>query len=129
MVNLKPRPPYPREKTPVSTHYVGGWVGSRNGMDDFMRKISCLCRDSNPVVGDYTNYVQKTVEACFLPLCSCSSGEDRENHVNLSIVSVVNIPSGSDGYSSLETAVLPISYIGESVLHLFKDAVLDAEFG
>jgi len=91
-------------------------VGSRDGMDDFMRKMSCSCRDSNPVVGDYTNNVQKAAEACFLPLCRCSSGEDRENHVNLSIVNVVDIPIGSDGYSSLETAVLPISHIGESVL-------------
>jgi hypothetical protein len=93
-------------------------VGPRAGMDDLMRKMSCLCWDSNPVVGDYTNYVQKAVEACFLPLCHCSSAEAEEDHVNLSIVNVVDIPSGSDGYSSLETAVSPISHIGESVLQL-----------
>jgi hypothetical protein len=56
----------------------------------------------------------------FLAIMQCSSGQDMEDHVNLSIVSVVDIPRGSDGYSSLETAVLPISYIGESVLQLFK---------
>ena len=50
-----------------------------------------------------------------------------KNHVNLGIVNVVDIPSDSDGYSSLETAVPPVSNIGESVLQLFKDAVSVAE--
>jgi hypothetical protein len=91
--------------------------------------MSCLCWGSNPVVGAYTNYVQKPVEVRSLPICRCSSGETRENHVILSIVNVVDIRSGSDGYSSLESAVPPLSHIGESVLHLFKDAVSVAELG
>jgi hypothetical protein len=38
---------YPREKDP--THYTGGWVGHRAGLDaGTRRKILCPCRGSNP---------------------------------------------------------------------------------
>jgi hypothetical protein len=104
MVNFKPRPLYHRAKTPVSTHYVGRWVGPRATLDDFKRKI-CLCWDLKPVASDYTNYAKKAVKACYLVLCRCSSGGTREKHANLSTVNVVDIPSGSDGYRSLETVV------------------------
>jgi hypothetical protein len=39
----------PGERTP-GTHYTGGWVGPRAGLDTEVRgKILCLCRGSNPV--------------------------------------------------------------------------------
>jgi hypothetical protein len=39
---------YPEERTP-GTHWTGGWVGPRAGLDtDARRKILCLCRGSNP---------------------------------------------------------------------------------
>jgi hypothetical protein len=39
---------YPRGKDP-STHWTGGWVGPRAGLDaEAGRKILCLCRGSNP---------------------------------------------------------------------------------
>jgi hypothetical protein len=52
---------YPRERTP-GTHWIGGWVGLRAGLDaGARRKILCLCRGSNldypivqPVVRHYT---------------------------------------------------------------------------
>jgi hypothetical protein len=52
---------YPRERTP-GTHWTGGWVGPRAGLDTEDRgKILCPCRESNldrpvvqPVVRHYT---------------------------------------------------------------------------
>jgi hypothetical protein len=52
----------PGERTHV-THWTGGWVGSRAGLDTELRgKILCLCRGSNfdrlvvqPVVRLYTD--------------------------------------------------------------------------
>jgi hypothetical protein len=88
--------PYPRGNN-TSTHYVGGRIDPKAGLDDLKRDISCLCWDSNPVVGGYANYIRKAVEAYCLPLWRYSSGEAKENHVNLSTVNV-DIPSGSDGY-------------------------------
>jgi hypothetical protein len=38
----------PGERAPV-THWLGGWVGPTAGLDAVeLRKISCLCRESNP---------------------------------------------------------------------------------
>jgi hypothetical protein len=38
----------PGERTP-GTHWTGGWVGPRAGLDtEFRGKILCLCRGSNP---------------------------------------------------------------------------------
>jgi hypothetical protein len=38
------------EKNP-GAHWIGGWVGSRAGLDVMeIRKISCLCGDSNRTV-------------------------------------------------------------------------------
>jgi hypothetical protein len=38
---------YPRERTPV-THWIGGWVGLRPGLDtDAREKILCFCWESN----------------------------------------------------------------------------------
>jgi hypothetical protein len=38
----------PGERTP-STHWIGGWVGLRAGLDPgARRKILCPCRGSNP---------------------------------------------------------------------------------
>jgi hypothetical protein len=53
---------YPREKNPPGTHWIGGWVGLRAGLDAGARgKILCPCRGSNldrpivqPVVRHYT---------------------------------------------------------------------------
>jgi hypothetical protein len=39
---------YPGERTP-GTHWIGGWVGTRAGLDaGARRKILCPCRGSNP---------------------------------------------------------------------------------
>jgi len=39
---------YPRERT-AGTHWTGGWVGPRAGLDIEDRgKILCPCRESNP---------------------------------------------------------------------------------
>jgi hypothetical protein len=38
----------PGERTP-GTHWIGGWVGPRAGLDaGARRKILCICRGSNP---------------------------------------------------------------------------------
>jgi hypothetical protein len=39
----------PPGKEPPGTHWIGGWVGPRAGLDaQARRKILCLCRGSNP---------------------------------------------------------------------------------
>jgi hypothetical protein len=39
----------PRPRFPPGTHWIGGWVGLRAGLDTEARgKILCLCRGSNP---------------------------------------------------------------------------------
>jgi hypothetical protein len=64
----------PMEKTP-STHWIGGWVGLRAGLDTEARgKILCLCQGSNPnrpinqsVVRHYTNWAtQVTYILCLI---------------------------------------------------------------
>jgi hypothetical protein len=49
MVSVTTRPRFtPGERTP-GTHWTGGWVGPRAGLDTEARgKILCLCRGSNP---------------------------------------------------------------------------------
>jgi hypothetical protein len=48
VVNLKPRPLYPGERTKVLISVEGG-VGHRTGLNVLQeRKMSCHCRDSNP---------------------------------------------------------------------------------
>jgi hypothetical protein len=49
MVSVTPRPRFtPGERTP-GTHWTGGWVGPRTGLDTEDRgKIPCPCRGSNP---------------------------------------------------------------------------------
>jgi hypothetical protein len=49
VVSVTPRPRFtPRERTP-GTHWTGGWVGLRAGLDTEARgKIFCHCRGSNP---------------------------------------------------------------------------------
>jgi hypothetical protein len=43
-----PAPLYPRGKN-TGTHWIGGWVGSRAGLNaEARRKILCPCRGSNP---------------------------------------------------------------------------------
>jgi hypothetical protein len=40
----------PPGKEPLGTHFIGGWVGPRAGLDaEVRRKILCLRRESNPV--------------------------------------------------------------------------------
>jgi len=46
-VSFTPRPLYPGERPP-NTHWIGGWVGSRAGLDAVVkRKIPSSCRESN----------------------------------------------------------------------------------
>jgi hypothetical protein len=49
VVSITPRPRFiPGEMTP-GTHWIGGWVSPRAGLNaQFTRKILCLCRWSNP---------------------------------------------------------------------------------
>jgi hypothetical protein len=49
VVSVTPRPRFtPGERTP-GTHWTGGWVGPRAGLDiEDGGKILCLCRESNP---------------------------------------------------------------------------------
>jgi hypothetical protein len=49
VVSITPRPRFaPGERTP-GTHWIGGWVGPRAGLDaEARRKILCLCQGSNP---------------------------------------------------------------------------------
>jgi hypothetical protein len=49
VVSVTPRPRFtPWERTP-GTHWIGGWVSFRDGLDTEAReKILCLCRGSNP---------------------------------------------------------------------------------
>jgi hypothetical protein len=47
-VSFTSRPLYPRERAP-GTHWIGGWVGPRAGLDAVVkRKIPNPCQDSNP---------------------------------------------------------------------------------
>jgi hypothetical protein len=49
VISIMPRPRFtPGERTP-GTHWIGGWVGPRAGLDaEARRKILCPCRGSNP---------------------------------------------------------------------------------
>jgi hypothetical protein len=43
------------------THRIGAWVSHRPGLDVLQnRKISCLCRHSNPGSSYYTDYAMLT---------------------------------------------------------------------
>jgi hypothetical protein len=47
-----PRPLHSRGKSPRSTHWVGGWVGPRAGLDAMAKEKNphrCPCRELNPV--------------------------------------------------------------------------------
>jgi hypothetical protein len=54
----------------LGTHWIGGWVGSRAGLDIVVkRKIRSICQDSNPdhpavaqrYITEQTFYLAKTV--------------------------------------------------------------------
>jgi hypothetical protein len=47
MVSLMPLPLYPEETVP-GTHWVGGWVASRDDLDVMEKiKICCPCQETN----------------------------------------------------------------------------------
>jgi hypothetical protein len=49
MVSYKPRPRFTPVERTQGTHWTGGWVGPRAGLEaEARRKILCLCRGSNP---------------------------------------------------------------------------------
>jgi hypothetical protein len=49
-VSVTPRPRFTSGERTLGTHWTGGWVGFRAGLDSgTRRKILCLCRGSNPV--------------------------------------------------------------------------------
>jgi hypothetical protein len=60
--SVTPRPRFPPGERTPGTHWIGGWVGPRAGLDaEARRKILCSCRGSNldrpivqPIVRHYT---------------------------------------------------------------------------
>jgi hypothetical protein len=49
MVSVTPRPRFTPGEITSGTHYIGGWVGPKAGLDtDFEEKYPCLWRGSNP---------------------------------------------------------------------------------
>jgi hypothetical protein len=54
VVSVTPRPRFDPGEWTLGTHFTGGWVGPRAGLDTEARgKILCVCRGSNldrPVV-------------------------------------------------------------------------------
>jgi hypothetical protein len=49
VVSVTPRPHFTPWKRTPGTHWIGGWVGPRAGLDaEARRKILCPCRGSNP---------------------------------------------------------------------------------
>jgi hypothetical protein len=64
-----PSEPYPRGR-PIGTHWTGGWVGLRAGLDTEDRgKIICPCRGSNPdcpvvqpIVRHYTAWATRLLQ-------------------------------------------------------------------
>jgi hypothetical protein len=59
MVSFTTRPLYPRERAP-STHWIGGWVGSRAVLDAVMKK-KCPAprRESNPRTSTFPPVAQR----------------------------------------------------------------------
>jgi hypothetical protein len=49
VINITPRPSFTTGERTPGTHYIGGWVGPRVGLDaEATGKILCHCRGSNP---------------------------------------------------------------------------------
>jgi hypothetical protein len=49
VVSIMPRPRFTPGKITPGTHWIGGWVGPRAGLDaEARRKILCPCRGSKP---------------------------------------------------------------------------------
>jgi hypothetical protein len=62
MVIFTPQPLYPGERAP-GTHWIGGWVGPRAGLENVEKRKFLTFRDSNsdpsvtqPVASRYTTY-------------------------------------------------------------------------
>jgi hypothetical protein len=49
VVSVTPRPRFSLWERTLGTHWIGGWMGLRTGLNTETRgKILCFCRDSNP---------------------------------------------------------------------------------
>jgi hypothetical protein len=79
VVNITPRPRFtPGERTP-GTHWTGGWVDPRAGLDTEARgKILCPCRGSNPdrpvvqsVVRHYTAWATRLLNLYHIKNTGC----------------------------------------------------------
>jgi hypothetical protein len=77
VVSFTPRPLYPRERAP-GTHWIGGWVGPRAGLDDMEKRkfltlpglelcsivVSRTMSSSRQLIGPLAAAQQKTVSYC-----------------------------------------------------------------
>jgi hypothetical protein len=102
VVNFTLLPLYPQTKGPLVTHWIGGWVGPRAGLDAVVkRKISSPGRDSNP---RSSNPYLSTI-----PL-SYPGPRNASPHRQFSLVSKAHseiFPTGKDGRSvNLSTHLL-----------------------
>jgi hypothetical protein len=63
VVSFTSQPLYPQGKDPPGTHWIGGWVGPRGGLEtEAKRKIFCSCRESKPgcpATSHYTDWANK----------------------------------------------------------------------
>jgi hypothetical protein len=118
----------PGERTP-GTHFTGGWVGHRAGLDTEVRgKILCPCRGSNPrssgrPVGSQTLYwlsypgsyicrlafKEQTVERCqLITLSSCwVKPSDRRRRLEPGCVANFRFLQGSVNQLSVQPVVSP----------------------
>jgi hypothetical protein len=87
VVSVTPRPHFNPGESTSGTHWIGGWVGPRAGLDSWARrKILCPCRASNPdrharskIVRHYTAWATAVIGAW-------GSGGISPRILNLSII-------------------------------------------
>jgi hypothetical protein len=91
MVSFTPLPLYPREIAP-GTHWIGGWVCPRAGLDPVEKRKILHCRKSNPGLPAILNQIIKEKKRCLqkdrirLQLTSLQEEELRYLHTQSMIV-------------------------------------------